>query len=205
MAQVDPTVRGSRAIVLLAIIAIFAGSCGIGNAITGLTADSMVPAAPVPTGSSPELGEASTAVQRELARAAMEAPYRRPLDAANLVVSGMLIAGGLMLFGRRSNAPWWITQAAVANILWRIAHSGSYVYQLERESRALGAAFERQRQAIEADPAAESWMTAVNGLGPTMTIHIVVSAIPVALWIWVIWRVRRPDVVAVLQAAERSR
>lgn len=205
VAQVDRTVRGSRAIVVLAVILIFAGSCGIGNAVTGLTTDAVVPAAPVPTGASPELDEASAAVQRELARAALEAPYRRPLGAANLVVSAMLIVGGIMLFTRRPSAPWWITQAAVANILWRVGHSSSYLYQLERNADALRGAFARQRQAIEVTPDAQAWMLFTDALVPTMIMHAALSAIPVALWVWVIWRVRRDDVRAVLGAPRAPR
>jgi len=132
----------------------------------------------------------------------MEAPARRPLQAANLVVSLMLVGGGMMLFGRRRSAPWWITQAALANILWTLAVRASYHYQLHENAAVLKEVFARQRQAMQADPATPSWMLSTTGLVPHIVMSVVLSTlIPLALWAWVIWRVRRPDVRAVLDGA----
>lgn len=58
-------------------------------------------------------------------------PYRRPMAAANVVVSALVLIGSFMLSWRRRIAQWWIKQAVVAKLLWIIAYTVSLVYHLK--------------------------------------------------------------------------
>ncbi|MBT8467719.1 MAG: hypothetical protein KJN97_03125, partial [Deltaproteobacteria bacterium] len=45
-------------------------------------------------------------------------PYRRPMAAANVVVSGLVLIGSFLLSWRRKLAQWWIKQAVAAKLIW---------------------------------------------------------------------------------------
>lgn len=57
----------------------------------------------------------------------MTNPYRRPLAAANVVVSALVLIGSFMLSWRRKLAQWWIKQAVVAKLIWIAAYTVSLV------------------------------------------------------------------------------
>lgn len=93
------------------------------------------------------VSEAAAKSAQELAETFWNAPYHRPLSAANIVVSAMLIIGSFLLIARRRGAPWWIVQAAIANILWTLAETGTQVVQLYRSLPKLAQVIDREIQA----------------------------------------------------------
>jgi len=54
-------------------------------------------------------------------------PYRRPMAAANVVVSALVLIGSFMLSWRRKLALWWIRQAVVAKLIWIAAYTVSLI------------------------------------------------------------------------------
>jgi len=69
--------------------------------------------------------------QVQLFEAQVTNPYRRPMAAANVVVSALVLIGSFMLSWRRRIAQWWIKQAVAAKLLWIIAYTASLVSHLK--------------------------------------------------------------------------
>ncbi|MBW2378831.1 MAG: hypothetical protein JRG70_04645 [Deltaproteobacteria bacterium] len=55
-----------------------------------------------------------TDAEVQLFEAQVSNPYRRPMAAANVVVSALVLIGSFMLSWRRKLALWWIKQAVAA-------------------------------------------------------------------------------------------
>jgi hypothetical protein len=68
-----------------------------------------------------------TDAEVQLLEAQVTNPYRRPLAAANVVVSALVLIGSFMLSWRRQLALWWIKQAVVAKLLWIAVYTVSLV------------------------------------------------------------------------------
>ena len=54
-------------------------------------------------------------------------PYRRPMAAANVVVSALVLIGSFLLSWRRRLAQWWIKQAVAAKLIWIGAYTVTLV------------------------------------------------------------------------------
>jgi len=67
----------------------------------------------------------------QLLEAQLSNPYRRPMAAADVVVSALVLIGSFMLSWRRSLAQWWIKQAVTAKVVWIAAYSVSLVAHIE--------------------------------------------------------------------------
>lgn len=63
----------------------------------------------------------------QLLEAQVTNPYRRPMAAANVVVSALVLIGSFLLSWRRRLAQWWIKQAVVAKLIWIAAYTVSLV------------------------------------------------------------------------------
>jgi len=74
----------------------------------------------------PENQEVSDA-ELQLLEARVTNPYRRPMAAANVVVSALVLIGSFMLSWRRKLAQWWIKQAVAAKLVWIIAYTVTLV------------------------------------------------------------------------------
>ncbi len=74
-----------------------------------------------------ELEDEVTDAQVQLLEAQVTNPYRRPMAAANVVVSALVLIGSFMLSWRRKLALWWIKQAVVAKLIWIAAYTASLV------------------------------------------------------------------------------
>ena len=72
-----------------------------------------------------------TDVEIQLLEAQMSNPYRRPMAAANVVVSTLVLVGSFLLSWRRRLAQWWIKQAVLAKIIWIAAYTASLVHHLK--------------------------------------------------------------------------
>jgi len=68
-----------------------------------------------------------TEAEVQLLEAQVTNPYRRPMAAANVVVSALVLIGSFMLSWRRRLAQWWIKQAVVAKLIWIAAYTISLV------------------------------------------------------------------------------
>jgi|GEM_PF-2200895 len=67
----------------------------------------------------------------QLLEAQVTNPYRRPMAAANVVVSALVLIGSFMLSWRRKLAQWWIKQAVAAKLVWIAAYTASLVSHLK--------------------------------------------------------------------------
>jgi hypothetical protein len=68
-----------------------------------------------------------TDAEVQLLEARVTNPYRRPMAAANVVVSALVLIGSFMLSWRRKLALWWIKQAVTAKLIWIAAYTASLV------------------------------------------------------------------------------
>lgn len=67
----------------------------------------------------------------QLLEAQVTNPYRRPMAAANVVVSALVLIGSFMLSWRRKLAQWWIKQAVVAKLIWIAAYTVSLISHIK--------------------------------------------------------------------------
>jgi hypothetical protein len=120
---VPPTPKEARAALFTAIFLCLMGSFGIlqGQSHTSRSAD--------PPGLSSILDSieatmpADRPVAEQIVRAQWDSDARRPLGYANIMVSIMLIAGGLLLIGRRVSTLWWIKNSVAANIVFLLGQT----------------------------------------------------------------------------------
>lgn len=70
-------------------------------------------------------------IEVELLEAQVSNPYRRPMAAANVIVSGLVLIGSFMLSWRRRLAQWWIKQAVAAKLIWIAAYTVSLVQHIK--------------------------------------------------------------------------
>lgn len=118
-----PTPKEARAALFSAIFLCLMGSFGIlqGQAHASRSAD--------PPGLSNILDSIESTIPNErhaaekVVRAQWESDARRPLGYANVVVSLMLIVGGLMLIARRASTLWWLKNAIAANLVFLLGQT----------------------------------------------------------------------------------
>jgi len=72
-----------------------------------------------------------TEAEVQLLEAQVTNPYRRPMAAANVVVSALVLVGSFMLSWRRRLAQWWIKQAVVAKLIWIVAYTVSLISHIK--------------------------------------------------------------------------
>ena len=70
-------------------------------------------------------------IEVHLLEAQVSNPYRRPMAAANVVVSALVLVGSFLLSWRRKLAPWWIKQAVAAKLIWIAAYTVSLVRHIK--------------------------------------------------------------------------
>lgn len=78
-----------------------------------------------------EPGAEITDAEVQLREARITNPYRRPMAAANIVLSGLMLMGSFMLSWRRKLAQWWIKQAVIAKLIWIAAYTISFVSHIK--------------------------------------------------------------------------
>ncbi len=144
-----------RAALWLSLMLTVLGSCGGCNGIR------LYGAGPVPSRALVESNsEAGSEELAELAvvgaRVIIDDPNRKPLSLANVVLSGMLVAGGFLIGIRHRNARWFITNALAANMLWIVADGVADVHRLLHERRPLAAALARAIDATKPEGQAMS-------------------------------------------------
>ncbi|MEM7137227.1 MAG: hypothetical protein AAF500_11645 [Myxococcota bacterium] len=114
-------------------------------------------------------------------------PYRRPMAAANVVVSSLVLVGSFMLSWRRKLSQWWIRQAVIAKLIWIVGYTTTLVFHL--------------RQAFPLIPTPNAEGVALTQL--TWSI-VLASLITAALHATAAWRVSRADITDFIEASRRS-
>ncbi len=104
-------------------------------------------------------------------------PYRRPMAAANVIVSALVLIGSFMLSWRRKLSQWWIRQAVTAKLIWIVAYTATLVYHLKLVFPSL--------------PASSSGGAALTELISKVVLGSLISA---ALHVAAAWRASRPDI-----------
>ena len=67
----------------------------------------------------------------QLFEAQLSNPYRRPMAASNVAVSGLVLIGSFLLSWRRKLALWWIRQAVTAKLIWIVASTITLVSHIQ--------------------------------------------------------------------------
>lgn len=194
----DPERKTSpaRAILPLAVLLTLLGTCGASQGMHELS-DS--PRAQVePPDDLDEAGEAQLALNEALAEAVDSDPNRRALGAANILVSFLLIAASVLLTIRRASAVWWITQAALANIVYVVAQTISLGVHVAGAGEQLTSLIEASMAAQTGGPPpfaeASNSVLVLLGLGLAGT-----ALARIGFLLFILWRCRRSDVRAALR------
>ncbi len=173
-----------RALGLLAILLVMLGSCGTVGGALGLEVNPIPRAADAVSGGGED--DAAEQAGRKAIEVLLLSEWRRPLAGANLVVSTLLVVAGVSLLRRRPTAIWWTTQACLANGLLAVAEGVTQTLSLR----------ERWNEIVHLSPAhADVGLSTAN---ETAQAIVVAAAIRLALYAFLIWRVRRADVRGVL-------
>ncbi len=176
---VNPVEQRAKATFFVAFLLTMLGTCGVSRGAAGLMAGH--PPEP-PLDSIPKDAADAQALAQVLAqwqKVLYRDRARRPLAAANVVVSVLLIVASGALTLRRSSALWWVRQAIVANSLWILISGGAAVAAVVRARATFAGALETQ-------------------VGHLILVQTFGSILNLALHLVVDWRARRPDIRAFL-------
>lgn len=127
-----------------------------------------------------------TELQVELLEAQVSNPYRRPMAAANVVVSALVLIGSFLLSWRRKLAQWWIKQAVAAKLIWIAAYTATLVQHIK----------------VTFPPLTLERVGA--GLAEVVGGVVVVSLASAALHVAAAYRATRPDIRDFIDARTRS-
>jgi small-conductance mechanosensitive channel len=190
----------------LSVILSAAGSCGVFQGVHTLASEPP-PRPVVTTTETPNVDEARQAAATGYQNALDRAPQRKLLAGTNIVVSVLFVVGGLMLFSRRASAPWWITQAVLANVLWVIGDTVSRFIALAQGWPELEQLYEMQARAERAaqPDGGLSQFEAAQPLAVMITFFVAGALLRIVLYSWFAWRARRADIGTLIASAARER
>jgi hypothetical protein len=126
-----------------------------------------------------------TGIDAQIFEARVTNPYRRPMAAANVVVSALVLVGSFLLSWRRKLAQWWIRQAVVAKLIWIAANTIALVSHIKMTFAPLP---------VDAGETLPQLMTGV----------VVVGSFSAALHLLAAYRATRPDIGAFIESTPRS-
>ncbi len=127
-----------------------------------------------------------TEAEVQLLEAQVTNPYRRPLAAANVVVSALVLIGSFMLSWRRKLALWWIRQAVVAKLIWIGVYTASLVSHIKLTFAPL-----------PVEPAGGTLPEIIGGV-------VFVGALSGVLHIAAAYRATRPDIGEFIEASAKN-
>ena len=133
-----------------------------------------------------ESGAAARQSRLQLFEAQVSNPYRRPMAAANVGVSALVLIGSFMLSWRRKLSQWWIRQAVFAKLIWIIAYTVTFVYHLKLVFPTL--------------PIPDAGGATLAELIRDVVLSSLVTA---ALHLAALWRASRPDIGAFIEASSK--
>ncbi len=111
-------------------------------------------------------------------------PYRRPMAAANIVVSSLVLIGSFLLSWRRKPAKWWIRQAVTAKLIWIVAYTATLVSHLK-----------------VAFPTLQTTGPGESSLTELIASVVLGSVISAVLHVSAAWRASRGDIAALIEAS----
>jgi hypothetical protein len=122
-----------RVIITILLVSTLLTMLGVAGLIMGVSDLSL---APIPEDARDYYEEETelTDIQVEMIEVWASNPYRRPMAAANVVVSTLVLIGSFLLSWRRRLAQWWIRQAVTAKVLWIVAYTASLGHHIHRRS-----------------------------------------------------------------------
>ncbi len=174
------------------------GACGLSGALGGMQA--APPSVDVGGESSTATGDGEAAA-RVLVQTFWEAPARRPLVVANLLLSALLLvaAGSWALL--RPSAPWWTGQAVVANAMWTLLDVGHQGWLLMQHRVRLAPLFDSELRArFPPEQIAASGVRGEHVLYGYLVVALLWGGVRLGLYGWLWRRSRALDVRAALRA-----
>ncbi|MFZ1864449.1 MAG: hypothetical protein WAU39_09530 [Polyangiales bacterium] len=121
----------------------------------------------------------------QLLEAQVSNPYRRPMAAANVVVSALVLVGSFLLSWRRKLAQWWIKQAVAAKMLWIAAYTTSLVHHIKTTFT------------LPAEPSDAGLTEIIAGV-------VLLSFLSGVLHLVALYRATRPDVGQFIESTAKS-
>ena len=201
--KIDPALRTTLRVALVCTVL---GSCGAANGMGQLMTTSVrSDAGPLDT-SDAASHEAATRANEVFVELISHDSMRRVFGAADLGLSLLLVVAGTMLMMRRESAPWWITQAVIANCLFILAQALAVMWRIHAFAPQLATTLDAYLRAASPEQAADA---ADVPLGMVTTYMMMGMAalwgfVRLAVHGWIAWRVRRPDVRALLAETGRE-
>jgi len=117
----------------------FAGVSGVMNAYSFMTA--------VPSDvDMPNLEPGAVEAVEALVEVATDSSLMIGLHVANLLASGLLIIGSVLLTARRRSALWWTRQALFANVAYTLANAGGTLWFAYEHQSLVDEVFVQQGQ-----------------------------------------------------------
>jgi len=124
-----------RLIMTILMVSTLLTMLGVAGLIMGVSDLSL---APIPDNARDYYEEETelTDIQVEMIEVWASNPYRRPMAAANVVVSALVLIGSFMLSWRRRLAQWWIKQAVTAKVIWIVAYTATLGHHIQQSLTA---------------------------------------------------------------------
>lgn len=193
MSSVPP--RTGRPLAAIALVLTLLGTCGVTSSFANLGTRTP-PDLPAVEHPDAAVAAAATDSARAVVEALWTSPFRKALSAASVVTSLLLLVAGGFLIARRPTAPWWIGQAAVANILVTIGEAASQLAGILGASDRLVPLLEQEIAVRRAMHGGDDG--GVFEASHVLTIYVVLAVgyalFRIGIFAWLGWRARRPDV-----------
>ena len=175
-----------RLIMTILMVSTLLTMLGVAGLIMGVSDLSL---APIPDDARDYYEEEAdlTDIQIEIFEVWASNPYRRPMAAANVVVSGLVLIGSFMLSWRRRPAQWWIKQAVTAKVLWIVAYTVTLGQHIQRS--------------LTASTLAEAGTTATAIVGALALFGM----LSIGLHVAAAYRATRPDIGQFIEQSAKPR
>jgi len=171
-----------RMIIAILLTSTLLTMLGIAGVLTGTYDLSMAPL-PEDVRELSTVNEELSDAEVQLFEARVSNPYRRPMAAANVVVSALVLIGSFLLSWRRRLAQWWIKQAVAAKLIWIGAYTATLVSHVN-------STFVPQ----PAEPQGDTLSQLIGSV-------VVLSTLNAALHVAAAYRATRPDIAEFIRAS----
>lgn len=166
-----PEGHPQRSLVFLAIFAFSLGSCGAYNAVAEF---GELPYMAADSSLSADVAEGQQAIKHII----WSNPHRKGLAVGGMVVSLMLVLGGILLIRRRQSAGWWLRNAIAARLVWTGLHAASNYFHI----RGSGSQIREVMRSIESS---EEWVQSPSTIANYLLFG---DAIHAAVLVYLLWR-----------------
>ncbi len=193
----DPAVlrRGRRGMLLLMLVLSTFGACGLTGSVGALSAPP-----PALDSSVEQAAGDGEAASRALVEAFWEAPARKALAVANLLLSVLLLVASGSWALLRASAPWWTRQAVAANALWTVADAGQQLWVLHEGRDVLLPLLEAELRAQLGEQAAQQPVHGEYVLIGYALLALLWGGLRLGAYAWAWRRAHAEEVLAALRA-----